>query len=148
MPQDCPRITLKTHLLWRIIFVSTLLCLNPFGLYEFELSLGATQEEARTVAVAMFVVGEAFYLLNCRSLQRSCFAVGLNSNLWIWFGIGTMICLQLLFTYTPIMNLWFSSAPISTDAWLRVFAGGLLIFALVGLEKHWHFRKNLINKTI
>jgi cation-transporting ATPase F len=128
-------------LMWRIVLVSTLLCLTSFGLYEFELSLGASQEEARTVAVAMFVVGEAFYLLNCRSLKHSCFAVGLNSNPWIWVGIGTMMFLQLLFTYVPIMNEWFSSAPISADAWWRVFGGGLLIFALVGLEKHWRFRK-------
>jgi Ca2+-transporting ATPase len=128
-------------LLWRIILVSTLLCLTSFGLYEFELSLGASQAEARTVAVAMFVIGEAFYLLNCRSLKRSCFAVGLNSNPWIWVGIGIMMFLQLLFTYLPIMNEWFSSAPISLEAWLRVFAGGILIFALVGLEKHWRFGK-------
>ena len=128
-------------LMWRIVLVSSLLCLISFGLYEFELSLGASQEEARTVAVAMFVIGEAFYLLNCRSLNRSCFAVGLNSNPWIWAGIGVMMFLQLLFTYLPIMNEWFSSAPISAEAWLRVFAGGLLIFVLVGLEKHWRFRK-------
>jgi len=127
-------------LVWRIILVSTLLCLSSFGLYEFELSLGASQDEARTVAVAMFVVGEAFYLLNCRSLKCFCFAVGINSNSWIWIGIGIMMFLQLLFTYVPIMNSWFSSAPISAQAWLRVFGGGLLIFALVGLEKHWRFR--------
>ncbi|MGK0381041.1 MAG: cation-transporting ATPase F [Flavobacteriales bacterium] len=127
-------------LVWRIILVSILLCVTSFGLYEFELSLGASQTEARTVAVAMFVVGEAFYLLNCRSLKHSFFAVGLNSNPWIWVGIGAMMFLQLLFTYVPIMNLWFSSAPISAEAWLRVFAGGLLIFVLVGLEKHWRFR--------
>jgi Ca2+-transporting ATPase len=128
-------------LMWRIILVSTLLCLTSFGLYEYELSLGASQAEARTVAVAMFVVGEAFYLLNCRSLKRSCFTIGLNSNPWIWVGIGLMMFLQLLFTYVPIMNEWFSSAKISFDAWLRVFACGALIFALVGLEKHWRFRK-------
>jgi cation-transporting ATPase F len=128
-------------LVGRIILVSTLLCITSFGLYEFELSLGASQAEARTVAVAMFVVGEAFYLLNCRSLQRSFFSVGFNSNPWIWVGIATMMFLQLLFTYLPIMNSWFSSAPISADAWLRVFVGGVLIFVLVGIEKHWRFRK-------
>lgn len=128
-------------LVWRIILVSALLCITSFGLYEFELSLGASQAEARTVAVAMFVVGEAFYLLNCRSLQRSFLAVGFNSNPWIWVGIGVMMFLQLLFTYLPIMNSWFSSAPISAEAWVRVFGGGLLIFVLVGLEKHWRFRK-------
>lgn len=128
-------------LLWRIILVSSLLCITSFGLYEYELSLGASEAEARTVAVAMFVVGEAFYLLNCRSLERSFFAVGLFSNPWIWAGMGAMGVLQLLFTYLPIMNTWFSSAPISAEAWLRIFACGALICALVGLEKHWRYRK-------
>ncbi|MFT6989110.1 MAG: Ca2+-transporting ATPase [Paraglaciecola sp.] len=128
-------------LMWRIVFVSALLCITSFGLYKFELSLGASQAEARTVAVAMFVVGEAFYLLNCRSLKRSFFAVGLNSNPWIWVGMVAMLFLQLLFTYLPIMNVWFSSAPISAQAWLRVISCGALICFLVGLEKHWRYRE-------
>ncbi|MFT5420615.1 MAG: cation-transporting ATPase F [Candidatus Endobugula sp.] len=133
---------LDSILLWRIVLVSSLLCVSAFGLYELELLWGATEAEARTVAVAMFVVGEAFYLLNCRSLERSVFSVGLFSNLWIWVGIGVMAILQLLFTYLPIMNQWFDTAPMSAESWLRVFACGLLISMIVGLEKHWrHWRK-------
>jgi cation-transporting P-type ATPase F len=43
---------------------------------------GARREraEARTVAVNMFVMGELFYLFNCRSLTRSVFSIGLTSN--------------------------------------------------------------------
>jgi len=131
---------LDSVLLWRIVLVSTLLCVTAFGLYELELLWGASEAEARTVAVAMFVVGEAFYLLNCRSLDRSVFSVGLFSNLWIWVGFTAMAILQLLFTYLPIMNLWFSTAPISAEAWLRVFACGLLISMIVGVEKHWRLQ--------
>ncbi|MFT7243358.1 MAG: cation-transporting ATPase F [Candidatus Azotimanducaceae bacterium] len=131
---------LDSVLLWRIVLVSTLLCVTAFGLYELELSWGASEAEARTVAVAMFVVGEAFYLLNCRSLDRSVFSVGLFSNRWIWVGIAAMAILQLFFTYLPIMNLWFDTAPISAEAWLRVFACGLLISIIVGFEKHWRSR--------
>ena len=46
--------------------------------------------EARTVAVNVFVVVEAFYLFNCRSLTRSCIAVGVFSNPWVWVGTGLM----------------------------------------------------------
>jgi Ca2+-transporting ATPase len=113
---------------------------SAFGLYKLELFWGASEAEARTVAVAMFVVGEAFYLLNCRSLERSVFSVGLFSNIWIWVGIAAMAVLQLLFTYLPIMNAWFDSAPISAEAWLRVFACGLLISMIVGLEKRWRYQ--------
>jgi Ca2+-transporting ATPase len=131
---------LDAILLWRILLVSSLLCLTAFGLYELELLWGASEAEARTVAVAMFVVGEAFYLMNCRSLQRSVFAVGLFTNLWIWWGIGAMAALQLAFTYLPIMNYWFQTAPIGLDSWLRIFACGFFISLVVGLEKHWRYR--------
>ncbi|WP_267252215.1 HAD-IC family P-type ATPase [Pseudoalteromonas sp. PPB1] len=123
-------------LMWRILLVSSLLCITAFGLYELELMWGATEAQARTVAVAMFVVGEAFYLFNCRSLDRSVFSVGLFSNRWIWIGIALMMALQLLFTYQPLMNDWFQSAPISLEAWLRVIACGWFISLIVGVEKH------------
>jgi Ca2+-transporting ATPase len=127
-------------LIWRIVLVSSLLCITAFGLYELELSLGASEDQARTVAVAMFVVGEAFYLLNCRSLERSVFSVGLFSNPWVWFGIFIMAVLQGLFTYLPIMNAWFGSAPIDFYSWSRVFACGALISVIVGAEKHWRLK--------
>ncbi|WP_018692631.1 cation-transporting P-type ATPase [Algicola sagamiensis] len=127
---------LDSILLWRILLVSSLLCVTAFGLYELELLWGATEAEARTVAVAMFVVGEAFYLFNCRSLERSALSIGLFSNRWIWVGIGCMMVLQLMFTYLPIMNTWFQSAPISLEAWVRVIACGALISAIVGFEKY------------
>ena len=129
-------------LLWRIVLVSSLLCLAAFGLYELELLWGATETQARTVAVAMFVVGEAFYLFNCRSLQRSVFAVGLFSNPWVWVGIGVMAILQLAFTYLPAMNDWFHTAPISVEAWGRIFACGFIISLIVGLEKYWRNHQN------
>ena len=131
-------------LLWRIVLVSSLLSVFAFGLYELELLWGATEAQARTVAVAMFVVGEAFYLFNCRSLERSVFSVGLFSNPLIWLGIAVMAILQLVFTYLPAMNSWFHTAAIGWDAWLRVFACGALIAIIVGLEKHWRYRSQTV----
>jgi cation-transporting P-type ATPase F len=132
-------------LLWRIVLVSSLLCLTAFGLYNLELLWGKTETEAQTVAAAMFVVGEAFYLMNCRSLQRSVFDVGFFSNPWIWVGIAIMGVSQLAFTYLPIMNEWFQTAPISFNAWLRILASGLLISVVVGLDKKW--RSHQLQKT-
>ncbi len=131
---------LDSVLLWRIVLVSSLLCLTAFGLYRLELLWGASEAEARTVAVAMFVVGEAFYLLNCRSLKRSVFSVGLFSNPLIWVGMGTMAVLQLAFTYLPLMNTWFYTAPIGWDSWLRILFCGALISSAVGLEKYLRYR--------
>ena len=134
-PRDPARPLLTGELLGRIVLVSAFLLAGSFGLFEWEQSRGASIDEARTVAVNVFVVGEIFYLFNCRSLQRSMFHVGLFSNRWVNGGVMTMVVLQLLFTYTAPMNDLFHSAPIDGDAWLRIFAVGSLIWVAVGVEK-------------
>jgi Ca2+-transporting ATPase len=121
--------------LYRIALVSVLLSAGAFGLFRWELAAGATYEEAWTVVTAMFVVGQAFYLLNCRSLTRSLWSVGWFSNPWIWAGIGAMLALQCAFTYVPLMNTTFHSAPIGLASWLRVLGVGLILYATVGIEK-------------
>ena len=88
--------------LFRIALVSVLMSAGAFGLFRWELALGATYEQAWTVVTAMFVVSQAFYLLNCRSLTRSLWSVGWFSNPWIWAGIGAMLALQWAFTYVAV----------------------------------------------
>ena len=46
-----------------------------------------------------------------------------------------MIAAQLLFTYAPIMNHLFHTAPISGQAWLRILAVAVAAYAVVGVEK-------------
>ena len=75
-PRDSRRPLLSGELLARIALVSVLLSAAAFGLFEWELALGATDAQAWTVVSAMFIVGQAFYLLNCRSLTRSMWSVG------------------------------------------------------------------------
>jgi cation-transporting ATPase F len=134
-PRD-PRAPLLTPvLLWRIALVGTLILIGAFGLFELELSSGAMLTQARTVAVNVVVVVEMFYLLNCRSLSRSIFGVGLFSNPWMVVGLAVMSVLQLLFTYAPIANQIFSSAPISLEAWGRILLYGLFTYLIVEVEK-------------
>lgn len=140
-PPHAPDAALLDRTLFaRIISVSVLLCIGAFGLYEYELLSGASEAQARTVAVAVFIIGESFYLLNCRSLERSVFDVGLMSNPFIWVGIAGMAALQIAFTYLPVMNTLFGTAPIGLDSWLRALAWGLLIFVVIGAEKAWRQR--------
>jgi Ca2+-transporting ATPase len=121
--------------LFRIALVSVLLSAGAFVLFRWELASGATNEVAWTVVTGMFVVGQAFYLLNCRSLTRSMWSVGWFSNPWIWAGIGAMLTLQWAFTYVPLLNATFHSAPIGLGSWLRVLGVGLIVYAVVGMEK-------------
>ena len=123
-------------LVMRIGLVSALMLAGAFGLFVWEQAAhGASVAEARTIAVNVIVMVLAFYLLNCRSLVHSMFAVGVFSNPWIYAGIAAMGAAQWLFTYAPIMNRLFHTAPISGQAWLRILAVAVAGYALVGVEK-------------
>jgi cation-transporting ATPase F len=130
---DTPILT--RTLIERIILVGVLLLLGSFGLFEWEILGGESEAKARTVAVNVFVVGELFYLFNCRSLRYSMFELGVFSNPWVLFGAGAMVVLQLLFTYAPVMNYAFGSEPIGLVEWALVLAVGFLIYLIVGIEK-------------
>jgi cation-transporting ATPase F len=126
---------LTGKLQFRILLVALALLGGCFALFTWELRRGAGIAEARTVAVNLFIMVELFYLYNCRSFTRSMFRIGLFSNPWLILGSGTMIGLQLLFTYTPVMNQLFHSAPIGWDAWWRILCIATLTYLIIGLEK-------------
>ncbi len=139
-PRDPNQPILTFPLFMRTGLVSLLMLAGAFALFLWELRReGASLAEARTAVVNVIVMVEALYLLNCRSLSRSIFALGIFSNLWVILGIGLIVAIQLLFTYTPIMNELFHSAPISGESWLRIVAIAFIAFAAVELEKWIRF---------
>jgi Ca2+-transporting ATPase len=134
-PRDPKTPILTKELIGRIFLVGSLLLIGAFGLFEWELISGATIAEARTVAVNVFIVMELFYLFNCRSLTKSIFELGFFSNMWVFGGVAAMLLLQLIYTYLPIMNRLFQSAPIDLVAWARIVAAGAVIYLIVEFEK-------------
>jgi cation-transporting ATPase F len=145
-PRDPQAPILSSLLVLRIITVSVLLLVGMFSLFLWELQHGATMAEARTVAVNVLVMGELFYLFNCRSLTHSIFAIGVFSNRWLILGVMSMIGLQLVFTYSAIMNRLFYSAPLTFDAWLRILAAGLSVYVIIGMEK-WGRRSLAVGRV-
>ncbi|MDF9797850.1 cation-transporting ATPase F [Catalinimonas alkaloidigena] len=133
IPANKPILTFP--LIMRTLLVGTLIMLASFLLFRYELSKGVSLPEAQTVATTVFVVLEAFYLFNCRSLRRSVKEIGWFSNKWVYYGTFVMLILQLIFIHTPFMNNLFHSAPIGFISWLRILAAGLGLFIIVYLEK-------------
>ncbi len=122
--------------------VSSIMVACGLGLFLWELRIEkASLAEARTVAVNVLVMIQVLYLLNCRSLSHSAFSIGFFTNRWIIFGSVTMIAAQMLFTYAPLFNTLFHSAPISSAAWLRITASAILVFLTVEFEKWLRFRR-------
>jgi len=122
-------------LIRRIVLVGVLLLLASFGLFLRWRGIGASLEEARTVAVNVFVAGEIAYLFNCRNLRGPFWRCGWCSNPWFWAGIAAMLLLQALFTWLPGMNRVFASAPIPAQAWLEILAAAVFTALVVGVDK-------------
>jgi len=140
-PRDPGTPILTRPLILRVLLVSVLLVIGAFGLFKLGLVLhGENEELARTIAVNVFVFGEMFYLFNCRSVTRPFWTLGVWSNKFFWLGIMVMTGLQLLFTYLPLFNIVFESAPMGLLEWGLVLGNSLLIFVVVELEKWVRFR--------
>ncbi len=139
-PRDPKMPILTGVLIWRLFIVGLLMLGGAFGLFELALRKEVPVNEARTIAVNVFVFVEMFYLFNCRSLTQSVFHLGFFSNPMLFGGVATMIILQVIFTYVPAMNLMFHSAPISAEAWIHILAVSVIVSFVVGVEK-WIRRK-------
>ncbi len=113
---------LSKMVIWRIILVSIFILAGAFGLFEYELSRGASIEEARTVAVNVVIFVELLYLFNARSLTLSPFQLGFFSNPWAIGGSVLMILIQLLYTYAPFMNNYFWQRAHSIHTMDRYFS--------------------------
>ena len=134
-PRDPREPLLTGELAVRIVLVSALMLAGAYGIFLWEQQREASVEAARTAAVNVFVMVELFYLFNCRSLTHSMFRIGLLSNRWIAWGVLTMIGLQLLLTYAPVMNRLFHTVPIDGVAWVPIVTVSVLIYAIIGFEK-------------
>ena len=53
----------------------------------------------------------------------------------IWLAAGLLVLLQVFFVYSPLLNLWFHSAPLLPLDWLLPVVLGLGVFFLVEIEK-------------
>lgn len=140
-PPDEPLITRVLAI--RILYVSLLMIVVTFLVFEWELSRGSSIELARTSAVNMLVVSELVYLFNIRHFTVPAFnrEILTGNLIALWVSIA-LIGLQLLFTYAPPLQQVFRSEPLELASWAVIIGLGLAKFLAVEVEKAiWrHFK--------
>ncbi len=136
-PRDPKEPILNLFLIWRVVFVSTLLVAPVYGLFIWLQQVqGAPVELARSVAVNMLVVGEIVYLLNTRRPLANALSIkGLFGSRTVLIAIGLVVLGQLAWTYLPPMQFLFSSQGLELAHWGLIWLAGGAIFLLVELEK-------------
>jgi magnesium-transporting ATPase (P-type) len=141
MPRDSRASIFSPFMIWRILFVSVLMVTATFGLFLWERNSGMSIEVARTVAVNTLVVAEIFYLFNTRYIRDFVLTPdGILGNKYALLAVVVVVAFQLLFTYLPLMHVFFHSASIDIYAWMRILAAGALVFVAVEIEK-WSVRR-------
>ena len=136
-----PLLTLP--LFMRTGLVSLIMVGGGLGLFLWELRVEqAGLIAARTTVINVVVLTQIAYLFNCRSLNHSIFAIGLLTNGWTIVGSLVMLSVQLLFTYAPVMNRLFYSAPIPSESWLRIIGVAGIAFVAVEFEKWIRFGRH------
>ena len=137
-PRDPAEPLLNHFLLWRVLFVSCLMVLGALGFFLWEQARGASIEAARTVAVNALVMGEIFYLFNCRFLLAPSHGLrGFTASQPVLLSILVVVLLQTLFTYVPLFQKIFGTDAIDAAAWWRIFLFGVVLFVAVEIEKTW-----------
>jgi len=122
--------------IWRVVFVGLALLALTLWAFFWMKSKDASEELARAVAVNALVIGQVFYLLNSRyKLDSSLSLTAHLGNKYLAMGIGAVVLLQLLFTYTPPFQELFETAAIPLWVWPWLFLGGLVFFLVVEVEK-------------
>lgn len=134
-PRDPGEPLLTRALVERVLLVSALLVGGSWWVFQAELDRGIGLDAARTAAMNLFVLVEAFYLFSCRSLTRSVGRIGLLSNRWVVGGVLVQALLQAAITYVPAMNSVFDTAPLGLDVWLRILAVAVLASVVVAVDK-------------
>jgi cation-transporting ATPase F len=134
-PHDPHKPIITIELFMRTGLVSLLLCGGGMSLFHWELTRGVNEAVARTAAVTVIVLGEAFYLFSSRALLRPAWSVPLFSNSWLWAGIAAMLLVQFAAVHVPALARLFHFAPIDAGTWARAALIGAAVLIIVEMEK-------------
>jgi len=127
---------LTGRLLWRILFVSTLMVAGTFGIFAWAIGRGLPVETARTMVVNTLVVMEIFYLFSIRYVHGTSLTWrGLLGTRAVLIGVGIVVIAQFAFTYLAPMQMIFGSRPISLGDGMAIVAVGVVLLAAAEVEK-------------
>ena len=133
-PADQP--ILSRRLVWRILFVSSLMVAGAFGIYAWADSRGLPVETARTMVVNTIVVMEIFYLFSVRYVHGPSVTLqGVLGTRAVLIGVATVVAAQFAFTYLPPLQSVFDTRPVPLADGLTIVAAGAALLLIVEIEK-------------
>lgn len=79
---------------------------------------------ARSLALTTLVLGQLFYVFECRSERLSPFELGFFSNRYLIGAVLVSLCMQLSVLYIPALQTIFKTVPLGGWEWLLIILLG------------------------
>ncbi|WP_081165968.1 cation-translocating P-type ATPase [Lactococcus garvieae] len=139
-PRNINEKIISKYTLFRIIYVGVLL--TVFGLLT--MSLFSNESIRQTVLINAMVLGQAFYMINCREILDSSFNNRLRNNKALLYSLLVMGLLQLGMIYFYPMQKLIQTSSLNSIELLLSLLPGVVLFILVEFEKF--LTKKVFNK--
>jgi magnesium-transporting ATPase (P-type) len=141
-PPRPPRESIFNRLMIERTLVAALFMgLVGFGLFQWCLAAGWSEDAARNALLMLMVLFENVHLFNCRSETRSAFAMSPLRSPVLMFGMLVAFSIHVAMTYLPVGNLLLSTQPVDASLWLQLLLLSLPILVVMELHKlSWSLR--------
>ncbi|MFI4874066.1 MAG: cation-translocating P-type ATPase [Blastopirellula sp. JB062] len=113
-----------------------------FGVFEWMVSQGWSEGQARNVLLLLMVLFENFHIGNCRSEKKSAFALSPLRSPLLMLGAAAALLIHVIAMYVPWLQSVLGTEPVSLQTWLVV--AGIAILIVPALELHkwtWALRQ-------
>lgn len=132
---------LSGGLLWHIVFVASLFLASVFGVYEYAIVQGYSENLARTIAMNTLVVLEIFHLLFIRNMNTTSLSwKGIRGTHILWISIVAVVIGQAVITYVPWLQRVFETEAVNLLDVILIVVLGMLMFLIIECEKQWRLR--------
>ena len=123
----------------RMILMSLAMAVGT--LFLFKNYYEADLAKAWTMSLTVLAAFQWFNAWNCRSDSESIFRMNPFSNKYLVWATVTVISLQLLAIYTPIMNAFLKTVPLNFSDWMAIVPIAILIVIVEEIRKLFARRK-------
>ena len=145
------------RVLWRSVFIGVIIavgamigCIHAWtaGGWYFGQPLTSTSSfytsgvyaKGVTMMFAGIVVAQAGNVLACRTSKQSVFKTSLKTNKWIIVGIIAQISIIAFLVYVPLMNKYFTTAPLTLADWIFLLSLALVVVLAEEIRKFFSRR--------
>ncbi len=117
----------------RMILMSIVMAVGT--LFLFKNYYEADLAKAWTISLTVLAAFQWFNAWNCRSDNKSIFKMNPFSNKYLVWATLTVISLQMLAVYTPVMNTYLKTVPLSLSDWMIIIPVAISIVLVEEIRK-------------